>query len=170
MTKMERAYLNCKKMIEGKALSVAKRTTIPLDDLTAECNLIFCEAYHKYRPNKYTQFSTWLWQMLDWGMSKFASQYYGLTPNGIPESQCWWKQVTTPSIPKEVIELRKTVSDEASVLIGILLSFPQEILLMVNGRHARRARGKLGKLMRKEGISRTKTRMAINELKGAYNG
>ncbi len=172
MTEMEQAYSDNKKIIEGKAFSIARRTTIPLDELTAECNLIFCEAYHKYKPNRHTLFSTWLWQMLEWGISEFASRYYGLSymPVELSEAQCWWKTAITDKLPNAVMELRKAVSNEASVLIGILLSCPQEVILLMMGGDSWRARGRLRELMKKEGINQNKAQAAINELKEAYDG
>ncbi len=159
-------YNQHKNLIIKKAFSFHFTTNIPVDDLIAQGNLIFCEAIKTYDPER-SKFSTWLWKRLDRELYKYVLSIKKHNKFNINKDPVEIPCFNFDSYIKYV-GIKNDLTDEAHQVLSIIINSPHEIFEAIDLTRPKKARGAIVKYLRNnEGWSWPVIWKTMNELKGA---
>ena len=166
-------YKDMRKLIAGQAWNFWRIYGGDVDDLIAQANLIFIDAFDKYDSGRGTKLSTWLSIKIRLGLFDYMRKGNVYKPPHIPIDDEFVE--THPASNKDfsVMELLDEIEQDAHIVLQLFLETPREVIvniMEVNRRedHAQaHMRNRLKNRLRQMGWTVRRIKAAFEEIKNA---
>lgn len=101
-----------------------------IDDLMAQANLIFIEAFDDYDPSRSSKLTTWLTHKIRWGLLDYMRCRNIYEPH-IPIDDEFVETYSASNDGFSVMELLDEMEQDAHIVLQLFLEIPKEVMLDV---------------------------------------
>ena len=135
---MNKTYLKHRNLIKQQAWKFSTRTGLDYDELEAESNLMFCECFDKYNPER-GAFSTYLFTVLIMGLKNYSNKVMKYQNQKVDDYEITITPIKDKHENFYLLECAvQGMTPDAQKIVDLILSVPEHLYISNGVRDERR--------------------------------